>query len=111
MQRLDGILLLACLVNGFAYLNGRGGSSCDSLPLPPFTGVFNATVVPQGALGYLTLWRVGQQQPYVSTLNAWDGAITSNMSIVTVDALGVVAGYVTNTSDVILDLTSYFAPE
>ena len=35
-----------------------------------------------GALGYLTLWPDGQPQPVVSTLNATDGTITSNMAIV-----------------------------
>ena len=52
---------------------------------PPSTAqayVFNATVVPPGALGYLTLWPDGEDQPMVSTLNAIDGAITSNMAIV-----------------------------
>ena len=44
--------------------------------------VFNATVVPAGALGYLTLWPDGADQPLVSTLNALDGSITTNMAIV-----------------------------
>jgi len=43
--------------------------------------VFNATVVPPGALGFLTLWPQGTTRPIVSTLNAVDGQITSNMSI------------------------------
>jgi len=42
----------------------------------------NATVVPQGTLGFLTLFAQGSPQPLVSTLNALDGAITSNMAIV-----------------------------
>ena len=57
----------------------------DSVCGPPATAqayVFNATVVPSGGLGYLTLWPDGQSQPVVSTLNAIDGAITSNMAIV-----------------------------
>ena len=57
------------------------GSVCA----PPSTAqayVFNATVVPPGPLGYLTLWPDGGSQPVVSTLNALDGAITSNMAIV-----------------------------
>jgi hypothetical protein len=33
----------------------------------------NATVVPSGPLGYLTLWPTGQAQPLVSTLNAPTG--------------------------------------
>ena len=36
----------------------------------------------QAPLGYLTLWPDGGNQPGVSTLNAFDGAITSNMAIV-----------------------------
>ena len=44
--------------------------------------VFNATVVPLSQLGYLTLWPDGENQPLVSTLNAIDGDITSNMAIV-----------------------------
>ena len=57
------------------------GSPCA----PPSTAqayVFNATVVPAGPLGYLTLWPDGSSQPVVSTLNAYDGAVTSNMAIV-----------------------------
>ena len=42
----------------------------------------NATVVPQEALGYLTLWPDGVLQPLASTLNAPDGFITNNMAIV-----------------------------
>ena len=44
--------------------------------------VFNASVVPYGALGYLTLWPDFTNQPLVSTLNALDGSISSNMAIV-----------------------------
>ena len=44
--------------------------------------MFNATVVPTGILSYLTLWPDGENRPVVSTLNAIDGAITSNMAIV-----------------------------
>jgi hypothetical protein len=33
-------------------------------------------------LGYLTLWPDGGQQPSVSTLNALDGQVTSNMAVV-----------------------------
>src|SRR5205823_1452082 len=42
----------------------------------------NATVVPAGFLGYLTLWPTGQAQPFVSTLNSYDGSVVSNAAIV-----------------------------
>ena len=41
----------------------------------------NVAVVPQGPLGYLTLWPTGQPQPLVATLNS-DGRVKSNAAIV-----------------------------
>ena len=52
------------------------GSACG-IPTTAQGFVFNATVVPSGDLGYLTLWPDSEGQPVVSTLNAADGWITS----------------------------------
>src|SRR5664280_881041 len=71
--------------------------------------VFNATVVPQGGLGYLTLWPDGTGRPVVSTLNAIDGWITSNMAIVP-STNGKVDAYASGPTQLILDISSYFAP-
>ncbi len=71
--------------------------------------VLNATVVPPGPLNYLTLWPDGQTQPNVSTLNANDGAVTSNMAIVPTNN-GKIDAFAYNPTDLILDISSYFAP-
>jgi uncharacterized repeat protein (TIGR03803 family) len=71
--------------------------------------VFNASVVPYGALGYLTLWPDGATQPLVSTLNALDGSISSNMAIVPTNN-GSVDAYASGITQLILDISSYFAP-
>lgn len=71
--------------------------------------VLNATVVPPGALDYLTLWPTGESQPYVSTLNALDGVITSNIAIVSTTNRSIDA-FAYNPTNLILDLSSYFAP-
>ena len=71
--------------------------------------VFNATVVPYGQLGYLTLWPQGHAQPIVSTLNALDGAVTSNMAISPTNTSGINA-FATSTTHLVLDLLGYFAP-
>src|SRR5271165_938642 len=71
--------------------------------------VLNATVVPPGPLNYLTLWPDGETQPYVSTLNADVGAITSNMAIVPTNN-GSIDAFSSNPTNLILDLSSYFAP-
>jgi hypothetical protein len=71
--------------------------------------VFNATVVPTGGLGYLTLWPDGQPKPLVSTLNALDGSITNNMAIVP-STNGKVDAFASGITQLILDISSYFAP-
>jgi hypothetical protein len=71
--------------------------------------VFNASVVPQGYLGYLTLWPDGASQPLVSTLNALDGSISSNMAIVP-STNGKVDAYASGLTQLVLDISSYFAP-
>ncbi len=85
-----------------------GGSVCA----PPSTAeayVLNATVVPPGPMGYLILWAFQTTQPLVSTLNALDGAITSNMAIVPATS-GEIDAFAINPTQLILDLSGYFAP-
>jgi hypothetical protein len=69
----------------------------------------NASVVPAGFLGYLTLWAAGQSQPFVSTLNSFDSSIVSNAAIVP-STSGSINAFSTDTTDLILDLNGYFAP-
>jgi endo-1,4-beta-xylanase len=68
----------------------------------------NVTVVPQGPLSYLTLWPTGQSRPLVSTLNSWGGTVTANAAIVPAGTGGAVSVFVTNPTDVILDINGYF---
>jgi DNA-binding beta-propeller fold protein YncE len=84
------------------------GSPCN-IPDAAEAYVFNATVVPFGALGYLTLWPHGDDQPGVSTLNAIDGYITTNMAVVPNND-GYTDAYAAGETQLILDISSYFAP-
>jgi uncharacterized repeat protein (TIGR01451 family) len=85
-----------------------GASGCGT-PTAAQSYVLNATVVPPGPLGFLTLWPQGATQPLVSTLNAGDGAITSNMAIVPT-ANGSVSAFVSDPSHLVLDISGFFAP-
>jgi hypothetical protein len=79
---------------------------------PPATAegyVFNATVVPTGSLGYLTLWPDTENKPVVSTLNALDAAITSNMAVVP-NVNGKTDAFASGVTQLILDINGYFAP-
>jgi hypothetical protein len=84
------------------------GSGCG-VPASAQAFVVNATVVPPGALGFLTLWPQGASQPLASTLNAGDGAITSNIAIVPTTN-GSVSAFVSDPSHLVLDISGYFAP-
>ena len=68
------------------------------------------TVVPTAPLGYLTTWPAGSPQPVVSTLNAPTGTVTSNAAIVPAGVNGAIAVYVTNATNLIIDINGYFAP-
>jgi YVTN family beta-propeller protein len=93
--------------NGELTVNVVGGPC--GVPETAQAYVFNAAVVPQGWLGYLTLWPDGQPRPLVSTLNALDGAITSNMAIVPT-LNGYIDAYASGLTQLVLDISSYFAP-
>jgi uncharacterized repeat protein (TIGR03803 family) len=88
------------------------GSAC-AVPTPAQAYVLNATAVPVGPLGYLTLWPDGGSQPVVSTLNALDGVVNSNMAIVPAGTAGKVNAYAyqgSSPTNLVLDIFSYFAP-
>jgi photosystem II stability/assembly factor-like uncharacterized protein len=84
------------------------GSPCG-VPASARALVFNATVVPPGPLGYLTLWPQGQSQPPTATLNAEDGAVTNNMAIIPTTN-GSVNVFALNPTHLVLDISAYFAP-
>jgi hypothetical protein len=71
--------------------------------------VLSATVVPPAPLGFLTMWPQGQPRPTVATLNALDGAITSNLAIVPATD-GNISVFLSNPAHLILDLFGFFAP-
>jgi hypothetical protein len=83
-------------------------SSCG-VPAAAQAFVFNATVVPPGPLGYITMWPQGEPQPVVATLNAVDGAITSNLAIVPSNN-GSISVFPSGATHLVLDLFGYFAP-
>jgi len=80
--------------------------------IPPSAKAYslNLTVVPPGPLIYLSTWPAGQPQPLVSTLNAIDGRVVANAAIVPAGDNGAISVFVSDPSDVIVDINGYFAP-
>jgi hypothetical protein len=77
-------------ITGYFALPGAGGRSA------------RATRV-------LTMWPQGQPQPLAATLNAGDGAVTSNMAIIPTNN-GSVSAFALNPTHLVLDVFAYFAP-
>jgi hypothetical protein len=84
------------------------GSPC-AVPSTALAFVFNATVVPPGFLGYITMWPQGQSQPLAAALNAYDGAVTNNMAIVPTTT-GSISVFPSAPTHLVLDIFGYFAP-
>lgn len=85
------------------------GTSGCSAPGTAQAYVLNATVVPSGLLGYLSLWPSNENMPLVSTLNAGFDTVTSNMAIVP-SGTGSINAYASSATYLILDIAGYFAP-
>lgn len=85
-------------------------SSACNIPATAAAYALNVTVVPQAALGYLTVWPTGQPRPIASTLNSLDGRIKANAAIIPGGSAGAISIFATNTTDVALDISGYFVP-
>ena len=84
------------------------GSACNA-PSTAQSYVLNATVVPVQPLGALTMWATGGLFPLASTLNSIDGVVMSNLAFVP-DSNGSISASASNPSQLILDISGYFAP-
>ena len=96
------------LIGNAARSFGMQQSAC-AIPSAAQAYALNVTVVPAGPLGYLTAWPAGQPQPLVSTLNSFQGKVVANAAIVPAGQGGAISVFVTNTTDVIVDVNGYFA--
>jgi hypothetical protein len=84
-------------------------SSCG-VPSTAQAYSLNITVVPPGPMFYLTAWPTGETIPGVSTLNDLSGAILANAAIVPAGANGAIDIFVSDPTNVIIDINGYFAP-
>ncbi len=94
-------------LNGMLTLDVTGSGCGASSSSQAY--VVNATVIPPGLLGFLELWANGTPAPGTSTLNAFDGAVTSNMAIVSTTN-GSINALTSAPSHLVLDVLGYFAP-
>ena len=88
-------------------LNVAVSASACGVPSNGQAFVLSVAVVPPASLGYLTMWPQGQARPVVATLNALDGAITSNLAIVPTTN-GAISAFASNPTHLVIDIVGYF---
>lgn len=96
----------------------RAGTSRDlamtesgcGIPATATAFSLNITVVPQRALSYLTVYPAGQVRPLASTLNSFEGRVVSNAALIPAGSNGRISIFVTDDSDVIVDINGFFTP-
>lgn len=91
-----------------SYRNFAIPTSTCGIPVTAAAYSLNVTVVPHGALGFLTLWSTGEDRPVVSTMNSWDARIKASAAIVPAGFGGAISVFASNTTDVVLDIDGYF---
>ena len=103
-QRVFQLANSSCNLPGTALANGGAVS-------------LNVTAVPiaDEPISYLTVWGTSStepQPPLISTLNVPNPTTTANAAIVTINpgTSQSVSVYTTNSTDLVLDITGYFAP-
>ena len=70
----------------------------------------NITVIPHGALSYLSAWPAGSPLPIAAILSSPSGSIVGNAAIVPGGTGGAINLYASNDTDVVIDINGYFAP-
>ena len=108
-RKANGAFGSPSLMAGFARYFPITQSACN-IPSTAQAYSLNFTAVPSGPLGYLTAWPAAQARPVVSTLNDVSGVVTANAAIVPAGSNGDISVYVTNNTDLVIDVNGYFAP-
>lgn len=82
-------------------------SNVCQIPANARAYVLNVTLVPRGAIDFVTVWAGGEARPDVWTVRSPDGQIVANSTIVKAGN-GAIQVYASNDVDVLLDISGYF---
>ena len=99
----------AQMVGGTAYLQAAT-VACTGIPVAAKAVVGNATTVNVSANGFLTFWPSDATQPFVATSNYLSGTIFNRHFTVGLGSDGAFKRFAATTTDLVIDLSGYFAP-
>ena len=99
----------AQMIGGTAYLQPATGV-CTGIPVAAKAVVGNATTVNVSANGFLTFWPSDANQPFVATSNYRSGTVFNRHFTVGLGSDGAFKRFASSTTDLVIDLSGYFAP-
>ena len=97
------------MTGGTSYLQPATGA-CTGIPVAAKAVVGNATTVNVAANGFLTFWPSDATQPFIATSNYRSGTVFNRHFTVGLGADGAFKRFASSTTDLVVDLSGYFAP-
>ncbi len=97
------------MTGGTAYLQTATGA-CSHIPAAAQAVVGNATAINATANGYLTFWPSNANQPFIATSNYRTGITFNRHFTVGLGADGAFKRFAASTTDLVIDVTGFFAP-
>jgi hypothetical protein len=97
-------------LNNFSYSPNVTTTTPITIPAAAKALVANTTAVLPVGQGYLTIYPGGATQPLISSLNYRDGDVTGSGSYPTLSATGIANIFSLRTTDLVIDVSGYFAP-
>jgi hypothetical protein len=103
--------LVAYTERDFPILSASGNAVPCDIPSTAQAYSLNFTAIPPsgGVLDYLTVWPQGETMPATTTLADFTGTYVANAGIVPAGTSGGIAVYPTNATDLVIDISGYFA--
>jgi hypothetical protein len=97
------------LYAGEARTIPMASSTACTIPTGAVAYSLNIAVIPLGTtMRWLTAWDTGSPEPHASTLNDYTGIITSNSAVVPAGTNGSINVFVTDATDVVIDINGYY---
>ncbi|MBI4902539.1 MAG: DUF3421 domain-containing protein [Acidobacteria bacterium] len=83
-------------------------SSLCPIPIAAKAYVVNLTLVPRGAVDFVTVWPAGETRPNVWSIRSPDGNTVANSAIVKAGSNGGISVYASHNTDLLIDVSGYF---
>ncbi|MBL8229784.1 MAG: hypothetical protein JNL98_14945 [Bryobacterales bacterium] len=82
-------------------------SNVCNIPASAKAYVLNVTLVPRGAVDFVTIFPGGEARPEFFTVRSPDGQVVANSAIVKAGPGGTIQVYTTSNTDIIIDISGY----